>query len=118
MPAGRPLGSKTQVSTKPFRDALKQVLADAENCPQHEKRRLRRIAERLLDLCAGGDLQAILSLADRLDGKPVQGHGQDTDLGPLTVRWMTATEATEPVLSPSQPELEPNDTERIADTKH
>ena len=39
---------------------------------QGEPNQLRRIAEKLLELAAGGDLAAIRELADRLDGKAVQ----------------------------------------------
>lgn len=97
MAGGRPPGS----TSKPYRDALRQVLADAENTPAYEHRRLRRIAERHIELAARGDLPAIQSLADRLDGKAVQGHGQDSELGPLMVRWLSQPESEEVPLDTS-----------------
>ncbi len=75
---GRPLGSPNK--DKPFRDALRMVLADAEN-NQNNPRKLRRIAEILFDRAAEGDVQAIKEVADRLDGKPAQSHigGDESD---------------------------------------
>ena len=39
---------------------------------QGDPNRLRKIAEKLLDLATAGDLQAIREVADRLDGKAAQ----------------------------------------------
>lgn len=62
---------------KPFRDALRLVIAEAEDNP----RKLRRIAEKLYDAAASGDVQAIREIADRLDGKVAQAvvGGEDDD---------------------------------------
>ena len=57
---------------KPFRDALMLAIKDAEAQPNHH-RALRRVAERLLDEAAHGNVQAIKEIADRLDGKVPQG---------------------------------------------
>lgn len=78
--AGRPPGSQNK--DKPFRDALRLVIADAEDNP----RKLRRIAEKLFDQAAGGDVQAIKEVADRLDGKVAQAIvGGDEDDNPVRV---------------------------------
>lgn len=67
---------------KPFRDALRLVIADAEDNP----RKLRKIAEKLFDEAAQGDVLAIREIADRLDGKVPQGIGGDDELGPVQLQ--------------------------------
>jgi hypothetical protein len=61
---GRPIGSLNK--EKPFKLAL-QVALHAR--PQS----LRRIADKLIDKGEEGDLPSIREIADRLDGRPVQG---------------------------------------------
>lgn len=56
---------------KPFRDALLLAIKDAE-ATKNSSRALRKIAERLLDEAANGNVQAIKEVADRLDGKVLQ----------------------------------------------
>lgn len=63
---GRPAGSENK--DKPFRDALRMEIRAAENSP----RALRQIANKLIDMAASGDMQAIKEIGDRLDGKPAQ----------------------------------------------
>ena len=64
---------------KPFRDALMLAIKEAEAKENHH-RALRRVAERLLDEAAQGNVQAIKEIADRLDGKVPQGViGGDED---------------------------------------
>jgi hypothetical protein len=58
---GRPIGSVNR--EKPFNDALRIAL-------KRDPRRLPRIAEKLAEMAAGGDIGAIKEIADRLDGKP------------------------------------------------
>lgn len=66
MPGGAPLGSRNASKQKPWEDALRRaILAD-------DGKRLRAIAERLLDKAAEGDVAAIKEVGDRLDGKPKQ----------------------------------------------
>lgn len=67
--SGNPGG---RVREKPFRDALILAIKDAEN-NTNSQRALRRVAERLLDEAAQGNVQAIKEVADRLDGKVPQG---------------------------------------------
>lgn len=71
----RPKGAQNK--DKPFRDALRMELAEAENDPKS----LRAIARNLIKI-AGGDkdaMPAIREIADRLDGKPAQAieNGED-----------------------------------------
>jgi hypothetical protein len=61
---GRPIGSLNRA--KPFTDALRVALLSGGG------RRLRIIADKLVENAEEGDLQAIQQIADRLDGKPAQ----------------------------------------------
>lgn len=74
-----------QQRDKPFRDALRIAIADADDNP----RKLRKIAEKLYDKAAEGDVAAIKEIADRLDGKVPQGIGGSDELGPVenVVTW-------------------------------
>lgn len=53
---------------------------------QSDGKRLRRIAEALLDKAAEGDIAAIKEIGDRLDGKAQQSIEQHVT-GDLTVNW-------------------------------
>ena len=83
--AGRPLGSVNK--DKPFRDALRLEIADAEG----DSRKLRKVASALLAAASEGDVAAIKELADRLDGKVAQAVVGDDEHGPIEhiVRWMS-----------------------------
>ena len=83
---GRPIGSVNR--EKPFNEALRIAL-------RGDPLRLRRIAEKLAEKAEDGDLAAIRELADRLDGKPLQGHtGQDA--GALVVVIRAVADITGP----------------------
>jgi hypothetical protein len=64
IPVGRPLGSPNR--DKPFNDVLRIALKARPHS-------LRRIVDRLVDGAEEGNLHYIREIADRLDGKPVQG---------------------------------------------
>ena len=61
---GRPPGSLD----KPFRDALRLAVNEC----QDDKKKLRAIAEQLVERAISGDVQAIKEVADRLDGRSPQ----------------------------------------------
>lgn len=67
MAGGRPPGSPNK--DKPFRDALRMAISDAEG----NFAALRRVAEALVGKAMTGDVAAIKEVADRLDGKVPQG---------------------------------------------
>lgn len=73
--------SRGQQRDKPFRDALRLAISESEDNP----RKLRRLAEKLYDTAAEGDVGAIKEIADRLDGKVPQGIGGDDELDPIKV---------------------------------
>jgi hypothetical protein len=61
--SGNPTG---RAASKPFAEALKRAIA------QNDSKKLRAIAEKLLEKAAEGEGWAIRELADRLDGKAHQ----------------------------------------------
>ncbi len=67
----RPVGSKTQNNNKPWKEAL--LLAVNAKPKGNKEKNLRLIAEKCVASAVEGDMQAIREIADRLDGKPIQG---------------------------------------------
>lgn len=59
-------GNRYGRETQPFIDAVRRAIA------QDDGKRLRAIAERLIDLAVEGEAWAVRELADRLDGKAKQ----------------------------------------------
>jgi len=50
--------------------------------------RMRRIAEKLMELAEAGDIQAMKEIGDRLDGKPKQQlEASGPDGGPIQIGW-------------------------------
>ena len=79
--SGNPEGRRVEGGFGKFRQTLDRAIA------QDDAKRLRQCAETLLDLAAGGDLQAIGMLADRLDGKPrQQTEITGADGGPVYIK--------------------------------
>ena len=75
-----------QQRDKPFRDALRMEITDADG----DRKRLRVIARALIAQAEGGDVPAIREVADRLDGKVAQAvgtEGEDGEVGPLVIMW-------------------------------
>lgn len=66
---GRSGNPRGRAAEKPFRDALRLELAAAGT----DQKALRDIARKQIERARKGDLAAAAFLADRLDGKPVQG---------------------------------------------
>ena len=80
---GRPIGSVNR--QKPFTDVLRVALLSGGG------RRLRVIADKLVEKAEQGDLQAIREVIDRLDGKPVQAiEGGDVPLEAMTDQQLIA----------------------------
>ncbi len=64
--SGNPRG---RLAEKLFADAVRMAVNEDDGTGQ---RKLRRIAEKLVDAAMGGQGWAIQQIADRLDGKPAQ----------------------------------------------
>ena len=75
--AGRPRGAQNK--DKPFRDALRMAVADA----QGDFKALRRVADALISKALTGDVAAIKEVADRLDGKVPQAMVGDDEHPPI-----------------------------------
>src|SRR5215472_10691635 len=86
-----------QQRDKLYREALRMELAAAGE----DLKKLREIARVHIEKAAGGDMQAIKELADRLDGKPTQilEHSAPSSLPPrkLTYEIVHVTETREQI---------------------
>jgi hypothetical protein len=75
---------------KPYRDALRKVVAElaTDPDPAHPKTKLEAIVRTDVRLAIGGDGPAIARVADRLDGKVPQAliGSDDPDDAPLTIQ--------------------------------
>lgn len=70
---GAPLGNTNGARAKLFSMALRRLIAhDAADLPEG-KRRITRAAAKLLNTAANGEEWAIKELANRIDGKSIQG---------------------------------------------
>lgn len=78
-----PKGNRNAAKGRLFGDAIRRAVA------QDDGERLRKIAEKLLDMATDGDIQAIRELGDRMDGKPIQAtHVSDPDGKPVSFRMV------------------------------
>lgn len=69
---GAPQNNKNAARAKLFQDSLRKIIVQEESLPE-KKRRLHKAADQLLNQAAKGEEWAIKELANRLDGKAVQG---------------------------------------------
>lgn len=90
--AGAPEGNQnSSKSNRLWAETIRRAVV------QSDPERLRSIAEKLLDMAASGDIQAMKELGDRLDGKPKQQtEVTGADGGPLQI-----TEVAWNVVKPS-----------------
>ncbi len=77
---GAPVGNQNAAKSRLFYGALSRAIA------QDDGERLRKAAEKLLDLASGGEAWAVKELADRLDGKAPQAITGDEG-GPVQVTF-------------------------------
>lgn len=78
-----PVGNQNAAKSRVFSDALKRAIA------QDDGQRIRKAAERLLDLAAEGEQWAVKELFDRLEGKAAQSVAlTDSEGGPIVFRWV------------------------------
>lgn len=68
--AGAPLGNKNAAKAKLWHGAIMRALRKRSKSDQLEE--LDRLANKLIDLCASGDLPALKEFGDRIDGKSHQ----------------------------------------------
>jgi hypothetical protein len=67
---------------KPFRDALRMEIAAL----QDDRKGLRKVARKLIEMAEDGEIAAIKELADRADGKAVQMVEGPGDNGEMLIR--------------------------------
>jgi ribosomal protein L17 len=72
-----------QQRDKPFRDALRMAIAETNG----DFKKLRKVAEALVEKAETGDVNAIREIADRLDGKVPQAIVGDDEYPAVTVTW-------------------------------
>lgn len=80
--AGRPKGSKTVNSTRPWSDALRiAVNEDGTDDKGKKVKKLRLLAQNCVNAAIEGDTTAMKEIGDRLDGKAPQPHigGEEDD---------------------------------------
>ena len=71
---GAPKGNKNQSKTKPWTEALTRALLEKDG------KKLRAIADKLVEEAMDGDIQAIKEIGDRVEGKAMQSVEQKTEL--------------------------------------
>ncbi|MDE2022270.1 MAG: hypothetical protein KGI71_05170 [Patescibacteria group bacterium] len=67
---GAPFGNNYAVKRRPWADAINRALARREQTKSGAD--LNKLADKLIDAAAEGDMAALKELGDRLDGKPHQ----------------------------------------------
>ena len=82
-----PLGNKNAIKAKPWSDAINRALL------ANKGKKLRALADRLIDRALEGDVAALKEVGDRVDGKVPQqlDHGNAPN-GPFLLQ-VTATDA-------------------------
>lgn len=65
-------GGASRQPTKPFRDALNLALNRYADDKKSGVKMLHKVAERLIQEAANGDVSAIKEIADRMDGRATQ----------------------------------------------
>lgn len=79
MPAGAPEGNQNGLKqNRLWGETIRRAVTQADG------KKLRQIADTLIDLAAQGDIQAIKELGDRIDGKPAQAI-TGADGGPIEI---------------------------------
>jgi hypothetical protein len=79
---GAPVGNKNAAKAKVWTAAIERAL---ERRVTDRRAALDELADKLLDMCAEGDLAALKELGDRLEGKPTQIIAGDEE-APVVLR--------------------------------
>jgi len=90
MPAGAPKGNtNSSKSNRLWSETIRKAVL------QSDAKKLRAIADKLIDKAAEGDIAAIRELGDRLDGKAAQQVAlTGLDDGPVQISFTSADAAT------------------------
>jgi ribosomal protein L17 len=96
--AARKTPSRGGKPDKLWTDALRIVVNEVAE--DGDKKKLRRMAEKIVDLALAGDMQAIKEIGDRLEGKPTQRvEATGEDGGPIEYADMTTKELARQILA-------------------
>jgi hypothetical protein len=90
--SGNPGGRRKE---KPYRDALRKVLAEfvTDEDPKEPRTKLEAVARRHVAEALAGEMTAINGIADRLDGKPAQAIANDDETdGPFVIKVIRGAE--------------------------
>jgi hypothetical protein len=84
---GAPFGNQNAKKQRVWHAAIMRALEARDKSRIDGKKELDALADKLLDLVAAGELNALKEFGDRLDGKPAQMliHNGDEDGGPVQV---------------------------------
>jgi hypothetical protein len=80
---GAPVGNKNATKNKLWADAINRALLAEDG------KKLRALADKLIDRALEGDVTALKEVGDRVDGKPAQAI-TGADGGDLVVKLMSA----------------------------
>lgn len=95
-PSGRP---KEQAWRDALRIAVKEAMQDGTS-------KLRRLAEKTVELALEGDIQAIKEIGDRLDGKPVQAVETNSEVTHYVIAIPIRHQTSEAWVSQQEPTLQ------------
>jgi hypothetical protein len=83
---GAPFGNQNGKKQRIWHAAILRALETRDKSRVDGKKELDALADKLLDLVAAGELNALKEFGDRLDGKPAQALiGGDDDDNPIKV---------------------------------
>ena len=72
---GAPIGARNRSAQKPWEDVVKRAVLAGDG------KKLRAMADKVIDMAIEGDIQAIKEIAQRLDGMPRQQVAIEGELG-------------------------------------
>lgn len=87
MPGGAPEGNKNATKNRPWAEAINRALLAEDG------RKLRALADKIIDRALEGDVSALKEVGDRMDGKPMQGHEHSGPGGAPIVLKIEAADA-------------------------
>ena len=73
---------------------------EAEDDSGHTTTRLSLLARRLVSMAIGGDLGAILAIADRIDGRVATPLPEPAENGAIVISWLKESEPSSAFISP------------------
>lgn len=81
MPGGAPEGNKNATKNRPWAEALNRALLAEDG------KKLRSLAEKLIERAHNGDVTALKEIGDRVDGKVLQSiEHSGPDGGPIETK--------------------------------